>query len=80
MDFDQHLLTEALETLGETLEARASSCEVVVIGGSSLMHASRDEFLAAARWSLTHDPSEGYRHELVALLAAFGVENANAFV
>lgn len=37
---------------------------------------SADELLAAARWTRTHDPSEGYRMVLVQVLAAFGVEHA----
>jgi hypothetical protein len=37
-----------------------------------------EELLAAARWSTTHDPSGGYRQELLTLLAAFGVESADA--
>jgi hypothetical protein len=41
---------------------------------------TREELLAAARWSRTHDPSEGYRQELVRILAAFGVEDADAVV
>jgi hypothetical protein len=36
-----------------------------------------DELLAAARWTRTHDPSEGFRNELVAALAHLGVTNAN---
>jgi hypothetical protein len=39
---------------------------------------ARGELLAAAQWSTTHDPSEGYRLELVGLLRAFGVEDADA--
>ena len=39
---------------------------------------TREELLAAARWSMTHDPSEGYRLELVGLLASLGVEDADA--
>jgi hypothetical protein len=39
-----------------------------------------EELLAAARWSQTHDPSEGYRQELVKVLTAFGVEDADARV
>lgn len=35
-----------------------------------------EELLAAARWTRTHDPSEGYRTVLVQVLAAFGVEDA----
>lgn len=38
---------------------------------------TRDELLAGARWSRTHDPSEGYRHELVKVLKAMGVEDAD---
>lgn len=33
-----------------------------------------DELLAAARWSRTHDPSEGYRDVLVPVLAHFGID------
>lgn len=36
---------------------------------------TRDELLAAARWTRTHDPSEGFREQLVAVLAYFGVED-----
>jgi hypothetical protein len=35
---------------------------------------SRDELLAAGRWSRTHDPSDGYRQALVELLAALEVD------
>jgi len=38
---------------------------------------SSDELLAAARWSTTHDTSEGYRQELVSLLGSLGVEGAD---
>jgi hypothetical protein len=38
---------------------------------------TRDELLAGARWSRTHDPSEGYRQELVKLLKWMGVEDAD---
>ncbi len=41
---------------------------------------SRDELLAAGRWSRTHDPSDGYRQALVELLAAFDVEAADELV
>jgi hypothetical protein len=34
-----------------------------------------DELLAAARWSRTHDPSEGFREQLLAALAYLGVED-----
>lgn len=39
-----------------------------------------EELLAGARWSQTHDPSEGYRQELVKVLTAFGVEDADALI
>jgi hypothetical protein len=38
---------------------------------------SREELLAAARWSLTHDPSDGYREMLERALAYFGVDDAD---
>lgn len=38
---------------------------------------TREELLAAARWAATHDPSEGFRHELSAALAYLGVEDAD---
>ncbi len=36
-----------------------------------------DELLAAARWARTHDPSDGFRQELVAALAHLGVTDAD---
>jgi hypothetical protein len=36
----------------------------------------RDELLAAARWSVTHDPSPGYRSLLVDTLRHLGMEDA----
>jgi len=38
---------------------------------------TRDELLAAARWTRTHDPSEGFRDHLVAALAYLGVEDVS---
>lgn len=38
----------------------------------------RDELLAAARWTRTHDPSPGFRSVLVDALRQFGVEDADA--
>jgi hypothetical protein len=37
---------------------------------------SADELLHAGRWSITHDPSEGFRAELVRALALLGVPDA----
>ncbi|ADB53221.1 hypothetical protein [Conexibacter woesei] len=39
-----------------------------------------DELVAAARWSLTHDPSDGYREMLERALVYFGVEDADLSV
>ncbi len=36
-----------------------------------------DELLSAARWTRTHDPSEGFRQELEAALAHLGVTDAD---
>jgi hypothetical protein len=38
---------------------------------------TRDELIAAARWSRTHDPSDGYRDMLERALEYFGVEDAD---
>lgn len=38
---------------------------------------TRDELLAAARWTRTHDPSEGFREQLLAALAYLGVEGVS---
>jgi Nucleotidyl transferase AbiEii toxin, Type IV TA system len=38
---------------------------------------SRAELLEAARWAITHDPSPGFRGELLEALAFLGVEDAN---
>ena len=40
----------------------------------------RDELLAAARWSVTHDPSPGYRSLLVDALRTLGVEDPDGSV
>lgn len=37
----------------------------------------RDELLAGARWSVTHDPSPGFRAMLVDMLGHLGVEDAD---
>lgn len=39
---------------------------------------NRDELLAGARWTITHDPSPGYRLLLVETLRQLGVEDADA--
>jgi hypothetical protein len=38
---------------------------------------THEELIAAARWTRTHDPSEGFEQELVSALAHFGVEDAD---
>ncbi|WP_338176170.1 DUF6036 family nucleotidyltransferase [Candidatus Dormiibacter inghamiae] len=40
------------------------------------LEASEEELLGGARWTLTHDPSPGFRQELIRALVALGVENA----
>ena len=42
------------------------------------LNPDRDELLAAARWSVTHDPSPGYRSFLVDTLRQLDVEDADA--
>jgi hypothetical protein len=37
----------------------------------------RDELLAAARWTVTHDASSGYRSLLVNALRLLGLEDPN---
>jgi hypothetical protein len=39
---------------------------------------SAEELLTAAAWTRTHDPSEGFKGELVKVLAIVGVEAADA--
>jgi Nucleotidyltransferase of unknown function (DUF6036) len=38
---------------------------------------SSGELLEAARWAITHDPSSGFRQELLQVLAFLGVEDAD---
>jgi hypothetical protein len=38
---------------------------------------SPDELIAAARWARTHDPSEGFRAELLRVIAHLGVPDAD---
>jgi hypothetical protein len=42
------------------------------------LHPDQDELLAAARWTVTHDPSPGFRSLLDETLRHFGVEEADA--
>ena len=42
-----------------------------------LLEPTADELIAAARWSMTHDPSEGYRAQLLPLLRMLGVSDAD---
>lgn len=39
------------------------------------LHPTNNELLAAARWTRTHDPSEGFREQLIAALAHLGVDD-----
>ncbi len=42
------------------------------------LHPDRDELLAGARWTVTHDPSPGYRSLLIDTLGQLGVEDGDA--
>jgi len=46
----------------------------------SELRPNRDELLAAARWTVTHDPSPGYRSLLVETLRQLGVEDADGWL
>lgn len=39
---------------------------------------TRDELVAAGRWTTTHDPSSAFRALLISLIEALGVENVDA--
>lgn len=39
---------------------------------------SREELVTAGRWTMSHDPSAGYRSLLVSILIKLGVEDADA--
>lgn len=39
-----------------------------------------DELLRAARWTRTHDPSKGFRSELLSVLRGFGVEDVSGVI
>jgi hypothetical protein len=39
---------------------------------------SAEELVSAARWTRTHDASEGFERELIKILAAMGVEDTDA--
>ena len=41
-----------------------------------LLRLTVEELIEAGRWATTHDPSPGFRGQLVALLTMFGVESA----
>ena len=43
-----------------------------------LLEPSPEELRTAARWTVTHDPSEGFRKELIGCLSALGVEMNDA--
>jgi hypothetical protein len=38
-----------------------------------LLRPTEDELVEAARWTITHDPSKGFRGELIGCLGSFGV-------
>lgn len=37
-----------------------------------------EELMTAARWTRTHDPSEGFKGELIKILLTLGLEDAGA--
>lgn len=41
------------------------------------LNPTREELLAAARWTRTHDPSEGFREQLLVALAYLGAEDVS---
>jgi hypothetical protein len=43
-----------------------------------VLNPTSDELKMAARWTITQDPSEGFRHELLGCLSRLGVEVTNA--
>lgn len=43
-----------------------------------LLKPSPEELRTAARWTVTHDPSEGFRKELIGCLSTLGVEMNDA--
>jgi hypothetical protein len=43
-----------------------------------LLEPSPEELRRAARWTVTHDPSEGFRKELIGCLSTLGVEMSDA--
>jgi hypothetical protein len=43
-----------------------------------LLEPSADELIEAARWTITHDPSEGFRVQLLGCLSSLGVEVSDA--
>jgi hypothetical protein len=58
---------QLLHALAEQIAANDEHYTLAVVGGSAL--------LDAARWSRSHDPSEGYRSVLAQVLAHFGVDD-----
>jgi len=40
------------------------------------LRATPEELIAAAKWTTTHDPSEGFRSQLILLLEILGVQHA----
>jgi len=49
-------------------------------GPAALLGLGREELLAAARWSRTHDPSDGYRLSLIEALGYLDVKDADGLV
>jgi hypothetical protein len=45
-----------------------------------MLRATHEELINAARWTTTHDPSEGFRGELIVILVALGVLDASSLI
>jgi hypothetical protein len=72
MDITGETIDVLLGALGEQLASLRARLEIVVIGGSALT-----ALVAAAQWSLTQDPSPGYKMVLADALRFLGVDDAD---
>ena len=83
MSDEQPPFDRALGTLGALLAERGLSYAAVDQGPDSKhfedlvnLGPSNDELLVAARWARSHDPSEGFRDQLLHALRDLGVPDA----
>ena len=87
MKFDSVELEKALFLLNGRLTLNNARCfSLIVCGGSALLFNNLiqrvtkdvytdDDLIQAAQWSMTHDPSEGYRQSMEILLKEIGYEH-----